>query len=73
MIEKTAHVHWKGAGKQGQGHISIQTEALQRCPYGFASRFEDDRQRPVRRLYRGASGQVLHDPRRCLHWRTPPP
>lgn len=43
MIEKSASVHWEGSGKQGQGQISTETGALQRYPYGFASRFEDDR------------------------------
>lgn len=43
MIEKTANVHWEGAGKKGQGQISTATGALKNYPYGFASRFEDDR------------------------------
>lgn len=43
MIEKTASVHWEGPGKQGQGQISTETGALERYPYGFASRFQDDR------------------------------
>ena len=43
MIEKTASVHWEGPGKQGQGQISTETGALERYPYGFASRLEDDR------------------------------
>ncbi len=43
MIEKTATVHWEGAGKEGQGQISTETGALKGYPYGFASRFEDDR------------------------------
>jgi lipoyl-dependent peroxiredoxin len=43
MIEKTASVHWEGAGKTGKGQISTQTGALNNYPYGFASRFEDDR------------------------------
>jgi len=43
MTEKTARVHWEGPGKKGQGHISTQTGALQCYPYGFASRFENDR------------------------------
>jgi osmotically inducible protein OsmC len=43
MIDKTASVHWEGSGKQGQGQISTETGALQRYPYGFSSRFEDDR------------------------------
>lgn len=43
MIEKTASVHWEGPGKKGQGQISTETGALERYPYGFATRFEDDR------------------------------
>jgi osmotically inducible protein OsmC len=43
MIEKNASVHWEGPGKQGQGKISTETGALKSYPYGFASRFEDDR------------------------------
>ncbi len=43
MTEKTATVHWEGSGKTGLGQISTQTDALQNYPYGFASRFEDDR------------------------------
>jgi osmotically inducible protein OsmC len=43
MNEKTASVHWEGAGKKGLGQISTETGALQNYPYGFASRFEDDR------------------------------
>ncbi|RYF28094.1 MAG: OsmC family peroxiredoxin [Comamonadaceae bacterium] len=41
--EKTASVHWEGAGKAGQGQISTETGALDKYPYGFASRFGDDR------------------------------
>src|SRR5258707_4552294 len=43
MSDKTATVHWEGRGKQGVGKISTQTDALKSYPYGFASRFEDDR------------------------------
>jgi osmotically inducible protein OsmC len=43
MTEKTASVHWEGQGKGGKGQISTETGALDRYPYGFASRFEDDR------------------------------
>jgi len=43
MIEKSASVHWEGQGKQGVGKISTQTAALKDYPYGFGSRFEDDR------------------------------
>lgn len=43
MSEKTARIHWEGAGKAGVGKISTDTEALRSYPYGFGSRFEDDR------------------------------
>src|ERR1035437_10122501 len=43
MNEKTASVHWEGQGKKGLGKISTETGALKEYPYGFASRFEDDR------------------------------
>ncbi len=43
MIEKKATVHWEGQGKKGVGRISTETGALKDYPYGFASRFEDDR------------------------------
>ncbi|MBF5005097.1 OsmC family peroxiredoxin [Diaphorobacter caeni] len=41
--EKSASVHWQGAGKEGTGEISTETGALNKAPYGFASRFGDDR------------------------------
>jgi osmotically inducible protein OsmC len=43
MIEKNASVHWEGAGKKGVGRISTETGALKDAPYGFGTRFEDDR------------------------------
>ncbi len=43
MTEKTANVHWEGSGKEGLGHISTETDALKSYPYGFASRFQDNR------------------------------
>lgn len=43
MSDKTASVHWVGSGQKGQGQISTETQALQKYPYGFGSRFEDDR------------------------------
>ncbi|MEY4564699.1 MAG: hypothetical protein RLZZ618_3976 [Pseudomonadota bacterium] len=43
MTEKTASVHWEGAGKAGVGQISTETDALKAYPYGFGSRFGDDR------------------------------
>ncbi len=43
MTEKSADIHWEGAGKTGRGEISTGTGALTDYPYGFSSRFEDDR------------------------------
>ena len=43
MADKTATVHWEGRGKNGVGRISTETAALKDYPYGFASRFEDDK------------------------------
>jgi osmotically inducible protein OsmC len=43
MSDKKASVHWEGAGKSGHGQISTETGALSQYPYGFASRFGDDR------------------------------
>ena len=43
MNEKHASVHWDGAGKSGTGKISTETGALSDYPYGFGSRFGDDR------------------------------
>jgi osmotically inducible protein OsmC len=43
MTEKSASVHWAGAGKKGVGKISTESGALKDYPYGFASRFGDDR------------------------------
>ena len=43
MSDKTASVHWEGRGKQGVGRISTETSALKDYPYGYASRFEDDK------------------------------
>jgi osmotically inducible protein OsmC len=43
MSEKSASVLWSGAGKNGVGKISTETAALRDYPYGFASRFGDDR------------------------------
>jgi osmotically inducible protein OsmC len=43
MTDKSASVLWTGAGKEGLGQISTESGALMDYPYGFASRFGDDR------------------------------
>jgi len=42
-MEKSASVKWQGRGKAGTGHISTESNALQDYPYGFGSRFGEDR------------------------------
>ena len=39
MIRK-ANANWKGAGKDGKGHLATQSGALD-APFGFLSRFEN--------------------------------
>ena len=41
MIKKTASAHWAGNLKQGKGTISTESGALNKTPYGFNTRFED--------------------------------
>jgi len=43
MTEKSASVLWNGSGKQGRGKVSTASGALMDYPYGFESRFGDDR------------------------------
>jgi osmotically inducible protein OsmC len=43
MSERKASVHWQGRGKEGQGRISTETATLKEAPYGYATRFEDDK------------------------------
>ena len=40
---KHASVHWTGAGRDGRGAISTETGQLDKAPYGFATRFGDDK------------------------------
>lgn len=42
-MEKHASVHWEGRGTKGVGKISVETGAIKDYPYGYASRFEDDK------------------------------
>jgi osmotically inducible protein OsmC len=43
MTEKSASMLWNGAAKEGAGKVSTESGALMDYPYGFASRFGDDR------------------------------
>ncbi|MDV5139199.1 OsmC family protein [Chimaeribacter arupi] len=39
-IHKKGQAHWEGDIKQGKGHISTESGALNQQPYGFNTRFE---------------------------------
>lgn len=43
MTEKSASVLWDGAGKKGSGKVSTGSGALMDYPYGFESRWGEDR------------------------------
>jgi hypothetical protein len=62
MSEKKANVHWEGGGRNGKGQISTETDALKAYPYGFASRFEDDR---AARIPKSCSARRM---RRASRW-----
>ena len=40
MIKKHGTANWQGTLKDGIGHVSTETAALQEHPYGFKARFE---------------------------------
>ena len=61
MNEKTASVNWQGQGKKGQGKISTETGALKDYPYGFGTRFEDDRRGTKPEEILGAANAAKRD------------
>ena len=42
-MRKKASLHWTGAGQAGKGEISTETGQVDKVPYGFATRFGDDK------------------------------
>ena len=42
MNEKNAFVVWQGAGKNGKGQVSTESQALKDTPYNFATRVDDE-------------------------------
>jgi osmotically inducible protein OsmC len=42
-ITRSATARYEGTGKEGKGHLSTQSGVLQDQPYGFNSRFGDER------------------------------
>lgn len=43
MITRKANVVWRGSGKEGKGEISTESQVLNSAPYGFRTRFENER------------------------------
>jgi osmotically inducible protein OsmC len=43
MSDKTGTVKWEGRGRAGVGHVCTDTGALKDYPYGYGSRFENER------------------------------
>ena len=41
MIVRSGSAQYSGFGKEGKGHVSTQSGALDKQPYGFNTRFED--------------------------------
>ncbi|HWI85477.1 MAG TPA: OsmC family protein [Sphingomonas sp.] len=43
MVTRTASARYEGLGKPGKGHISTQSGVLDDTPYGFGTRFGDEK------------------------------
>ncbi|MCD6067170.1 MAG: OsmC family peroxiredoxin [Bacteroidetes bacterium] len=40
-MKRSASAHWEGSGKEGSGHLSAQSGALDKTPYSFITRFAE--------------------------------
>jgi len=40
-MKRHARAVWNGTGKDGKGHLTTQTNVLEKTPYSFSSRFEN--------------------------------
>ena len=39
-MKRKAQAHWQGTGKDGKGHLTTQSNVLNKTQYSFSSRFE---------------------------------
>jgi len=39
-MKRKAQAHWQGTGKEGKGHLTTQSNVLNKTQYSFSSRFE---------------------------------
>lgn len=42
-MKRTAKAHWTGTIKDGQGHLTTQSETLNQTPYSFKTRFTEEK------------------------------
>ncbi len=42
-MKRSASAHWAGSGKEGTGSLTTQSGALSEVPYGFNTRFGDEK------------------------------
>ncbi|PZX39706.1 osmotically inducible protein OsmC [Nonlabens dokdonensis] len=42
-FSRKANAQWKGTGKEGKGNISTQSSVLDKTPYAFGTRFEEEK------------------------------
>ncbi|HEX9825048.1 MAG TPA: OsmC family peroxiredoxin, partial [Flavobacteriaceae bacterium] len=40
-MKRKAQAHWQGTGKDGKGHLTTQSNVLNKTQYSFSSRFEE--------------------------------
>jgi len=40
-MKRTSTAVWNGSGKEGNGHITMQSGVIKETPYGYKSRFEE--------------------------------
>jgi osmotically inducible protein OsmC len=40
-MKRKATANWQGTGKEGKGHLTTQSETLNKTQYNFSSRFEE--------------------------------
>jgi lipoyl-dependent peroxiredoxin len=60
MIRKAAAV-WRGNGRSGTGDISTESGVLEKAPYCFETRFENERGTNPEELVAASPCWLLHD------------
>ena len=42
-FSRNANAQWQGTGKEGKGNITTQSTVLDKTPYAFGTRFEEEK------------------------------